>query len=77
MRRKRIIGTSHVPSDQLFGNSTMFIASLVGTIAQYLRYRSQLASISNLDDRILRDIGLDRGALRSAAWEMITHGAGH
>jgi uncharacterized protein YjiS (DUF1127 family) len=55
----------------------MFIASLVGTITQYLRYRSQLASISELDDRILRDIGLDRGALRSAAWEMITHGAGH
>jgi len=37
---------------------------------------TQLASISNLDDRILRDIGLDRGALRSAAWEMTMH-AGH
>jgi uncharacterized protein YjiS (DUF1127 family) len=55
----------------------MFIASLVGTITQYLRYRSQLASISRLDDHILRDIGLDRGALRSAAWEMTTLGTGH
>jgi uncharacterized protein YjiS (DUF1127 family) len=54
----------------------MFIASLVGTITQYLRYRSQLASISRLDDHILRDIGLDRGVLRSAAWEMTMHGAG-
>jgi uncharacterized protein YjiS (DUF1127 family) len=55
----------------------MFIASLVGAIAQYLRFRSQLTSISRLDDRILRDIGLDRGDLRSAAWNIATHGAGH
>ena len=55
----------------------MFIASLVGAIAQYLRFRSQLTSISRLDDRILRDIGLDRGELRSAAWNIATHGAGH
>jgi uncharacterized protein YjiS (DUF1127 family) len=55
----------------------MFIASLVGAIAQYLRYRSQLTSISSLDDRILRDIGLNRSELRSAAWDMAGHGAGH
>jgi len=53
----------------------MFIASLVGTIARYVRYRSQLNSISDLDDRILRDIGLNPGELRSAAWDMATHGA--
>jgi uncharacterized protein YjiS (DUF1127 family) len=54
----------------------MFIASLVGAIAQYLRYRSQLDSISSLDDRILRDIGLDRSELRSTAWDMAAaHGA--
>ena len=55
----------------------MFIASLVGAIAQYLRYRSQLTSVSSLDDRILRDIGLSRSELRSAAWDMAAHGAGH
>ncbi len=55
----------------------MFIASLVGAIAQYLRYRSQFTSISRLDDHILRDIGLNRGELRSAAWDMAVHGAGH
>ncbi|MDB5575089.1 MAG: hypothetical protein JWR80_265 [Bradyrhizobium sp.] len=54
----------------------MFIATLVGAIAQYLRYRSQLTSISQLDDRILRDIGLNRSELRSAAWDMAVH-AGH
>jgi uncharacterized protein YjiS (DUF1127 family) len=56
----------------------MFIASLVGALAQYLRYRSQLTSINSLDDRILRDIGLDRSQLRSTAWNMAAaHGAGH
>lgn len=53
----------------------MFIASLVGTIIRYVRYRSQLLSISKLDDRTLRDIGLKRGELRSAAWEMTAHAA--
>jgi uncharacterized protein YjiS (DUF1127 family) len=48
----------------------MFIESLVGTIMRYARYRRQLTSISNLDDRILRDIGLNRGELRSAAWDI-------
>lgn len=55
----------------------MFIASLLGAIAQYLRYRSQLISISRLDDHILRDIGLNPRDLRSAAWDMAAHGAGH
>jgi uncharacterized protein YjiS (DUF1127 family) len=55
----------------------MFIASLIGAIAQYLRYRSQLTSISRLDDHILRDIGLNRSELRSAAWDMATYGARH
>ncbi|MDP2330241.1 MAG: DUF1127 domain-containing protein [Reyranella sp.] len=55
----------------------MFIASLVGTLMRYLRYRAQLTSISKLDDHILRDIGLNRGELRSAAWDIAAHGAGH
>ncbi len=38
----------------------MLIAVLLDTIRRYLRYRSQLASINELDDRTLRDIGLIR-----------------
>ena len=53
----------------------MFIASFVGTIIRYARYRAQLISFSKLDDRTLRDIGLSRGELRSAAWDMTAHGA--
>jgi uncharacterized protein YjiS (DUF1127 family) len=53
----------------------MFIASFVGTIIRYARYRAQLVSFNELDDRTLRDIGLSRRELRSAAWEMTAHGA--
>ena len=53
----------------------MFIASLVGTIVRYVRYQSQLSSVSKLDDRILRDIGLNRDELQSAAWDIAAHGA--
>ena len=53
----------------------MFVASLFGAIMRYVRYQSQLSSVSKLDDRILRDIGLNRGELRSAAWNMAAHGA--
>jgi uncharacterized protein YjiS (DUF1127 family) len=48
----------------------MLTAFLFGTIGRYLRYRSQLASIYELDDRTLRDIGLNRGELRATAWDL-------
>jgi uncharacterized protein YjiS (DUF1127 family) len=48
----------------------MFIASLIGTIGRYVRYRLQLASISQLDEHTLRDIGINRGELTTAAWRM-------
>jgi uncharacterized protein YjiS (DUF1127 family) len=49
----------------------MFIAFLYETVGRYLRYRSQLASIYELDDRTLQDIGLDRSELRSVAWDLV------
>ncbi len=55
----------------------MLIAFLHETIGRYLRYRSQLASIGGLDDRILRDIGLTRGELKTAAWDSTAHWASH
>ena len=48
----------------------MFIASLIGAIRRYARYRSQLTSINQLDERTLRDIGVSRGELATAAWSM-------
>jgi uncharacterized protein YjiS (DUF1127 family) len=53
----------------------MLIAFLFDTIGRYLRYRSQLASIAELDDRTLSDIGLDRSELRAAAWNAASHPA--
>jgi uncharacterized protein YjiS (DUF1127 family) len=49
----------------------MLIAFLFDTLGRYLRYRSQLASITELDDRTLRDIGIDRSALRATAWDLV------
>jgi uncharacterized protein YjiS (DUF1127 family) len=49
----------------------MFITFLFGTFGRYLRYRTQLASIHDLDDRTLNDIGLDRGELRTTAWHLV------
>ena len=53
----------------------MLIAFLFDTVGRYLRYRSQLASIVELDDRTLSDIGLYRGELREVAWNAASHWA--
>jgi uncharacterized protein YjiS (DUF1127 family) len=45
----------------------MLIASLIAATRRYARYRSQLESISQLDERTLRDIGISRGELATAA----------
>ena len=39
------------------------LISLIAAIRRYARYRSELASMSQLDDRMLRDIGISRGEL--------------
>jgi uncharacterized protein YjiS (DUF1127 family) len=49
----------------------MFIAFLFDTTRRYLRYRSQLTSIYELDDRTLEDIGLNRGELKATAWNLV------
>jgi uncharacterized protein YjiS (DUF1127 family) len=47
----------------------MFIASLIYAIRRYARYRSQLGSIDELDERTLR-IGISRGELVTTASRM-------
>ena len=46
----------------------MLLAALFGSVQRYLRYRSLLSGIEGLDDRLLYDIGLNRGELSAAAW---------
>jgi len=46
----------------------MLIPSLIALIRRYVRYRSQLTRISQLDERTLRDIGVSRGELATVAW---------
>jgi uncharacterized protein YjiS (DUF1127 family) len=56
------------------GNSAVFenrkakmLFSLIRMVRDYLRRRSALAEIANLDDRTLRDIGLTRARI-PASW---------
>jgi uncharacterized protein YjiS (DUF1127 family) len=46
----------------------MLIPSLIALIGRYARYRSQLASINQLDERTLRDIGISRGEPATSTW---------
>ena len=55
----------------------LIVVFLFETIGRYLRYRHQLASINVLDDRTLRDIGLERSELRAAAWDIALHRVAH
>jgi uncharacterized protein YjiS (DUF1127 family) len=49
----------------------MLLATLFRAVQRYLRYRTQLLGIARLDDRMLYDIGLNRGELSAAAWAQI------
>jgi uncharacterized protein YjiS (DUF1127 family) len=61
----------------IFRESAMLIATLFGAIQRYLRYRSILLSIENLDDHILSDIGLSRGELSALAWNQVERATAH
>jgi len=43
------------------------LISLIALLRRYSRYRSELESISHLDERTLRDIGVSRSELAMAA----------
>ena len=47
----------------------MLIGILFDTVRRYLRYRDNVSCIAQLDERILRDIGLSRGELFVRAWD--------
>ena len=49
----------------------MLLAALFGSVQRYLRYRALLSGIETLDDRLLYDIGLNRGELSAAAWAQV------
>jgi uncharacterized protein YjiS (DUF1127 family) len=63
--------------DHVWGNRIMLTAFLFDAIGRYFRYRSQFASIIELDDRTLSDIGPNRSELRALAWTAASHWARH
>jgi len=46
----------------------MYIGSFIRAFAAWRRYRSAVQQLSQLDDRILADIGLNRTQIQQAAW---------
>jgi uncharacterized protein YjiS (DUF1127 family) len=46
----------------------MFLASIVRFARAYVKYRTTVAALTDLDERCLRDIGLTRGQIAGAAW---------
>jgi uncharacterized protein YjiS (DUF1127 family) len=53
----------------------MLTPFLFDTVGRCLRYRSQIASMVELDDRTLSDIGLNRSELRAVARRTASHWA--
>jgi len=45
----------------------MYLARLMQGFAAWRRYRTAVHQLADLDDRALRDIGLNRAQIRSAA----------
>jgi uncharacterized protein YjiS (DUF1127 family) len=46
----------------------MYIANLLRAFAAWRKYRSAVHQLAELDDRSLRDIGLNRSQINGAAW---------
>jgi uncharacterized protein YjiS (DUF1127 family) len=52
------------------GPQIMFLAAAVRFARTYLKYRSTVSALAQLDDRCLRDIGLTRYDISRTAWRM-------
>ncbi|MGJ4888743.1 DUF1127 domain-containing protein [Bradyrhizobium sp. HKCCYLR20261] len=46
----------------------MFITAIFDVVKRYMHYRAQLACLERLDDRTLRDIGVNRDQMYAQAW---------
>ncbi|MBZ0147638.1 MAG: DUF1127 domain-containing protein [Pseudorhodoplanes sp.] len=49
----------------------MWIASLVAALRTWTRYRATVRQLSRLDNRTLRDIGLNRSEIARVAWQSV------
>jgi uncharacterized protein YjiS (DUF1127 family) len=45
----------------------MYLATMIRGLAEWRRYRMAVRELHSLDDRILRDIGLDRSEIKRVA----------
>jgi uncharacterized protein YjiS (DUF1127 family) len=47
----------------------MLLSHLIAFLRRYLRYRQTLTALAAVDERTLRDIGLNRTQIIGAAWD--------
>jgi len=67
-----VLAKSRCPScPDFFQETTMFITHIIARIQAWLRYRRNVEVLSQLSDRELADIGLDRGSIEHAARQVI------
>jgi uncharacterized protein YjiS (DUF1127 family) len=49
-------------------DKAMLLINTIAAARRWMRYRRSLRALSLLDERTLRDIGLNRTAITAAAW---------
>lgn len=47
----------------------MFISNLIAAVAGWRKYRVAVRDLAALDDRALRDIGINRSQIKRVAWQ--------
>ena len=55
------------------GNFTVIITVILSKIRAFMKYRESVRELSYLSDTQLRDIGVERGAIKSVAREVAFH----
>ena len=58
-------------TQSLPGQFVHLLASCVNGIVNYFAHRQAIKTLSELDDRALRDIGIERGRIESAVYGVI------
>ena len=62
------ISAAAIARQQTNKEQVMYIATLIRSFSAWRRYCTAVRELASLDDRALRDIGLNRTQIKQAAW---------